>query len=72
VPVDVVKVDPGNRNVLYAGTHLGVYRSADRGVSWARFGAGLPLVEVSDIYLSTDSSLMRIATYGRGFWELVQ
>jgi len=30
----------------------------------------MPLVEVSDIYLSGDSSLMRAATYGRGFWEL--
>ena len=72
IPVDVIKVDPGNRSVLYAGTHLGVYRSADRGATWVRFGAGLPLVEVSDIYLSSDSSLMRAATYGRGFWELVQ
>lgn len=70
VPVDVIKIDPSNRSVLYAGTHLGVYRSADRGATWARFGRGLPLVEVSDVYLSSDSSLMRAATYGRGFWEL--
>jgi photosystem II stability/assembly factor-like uncharacterized protein len=72
VPVDVVKVDPSNRSVVYAGTHLGVYRSADRGASWARFGAGLPLVEVSDLYISNDSTLIRAATYGRGFWELGQ
>ncbi len=72
VPVDVLKIDPTNRSVVYAGTHLGVYRSPDRGASWVRFGAGMPLVEVSDLYLSEDSSLMRAATYGRGFWELAQ
>jgi len=70
IPVDVIEIDPANRNVLYAGTHLGIYRSPDRGATWVRFGAGMPLVEVSDIYLSDDSSLMRAATFGRGFWEL--
>jgi hypothetical protein len=65
--VDVLKIDPTNRNVLYAGTHLGVYRSPDRGATGALFGTGMPLVEVSDIYLSDDSSLMRASTYGRRF-----
>jgi hypothetical protein len=62
--------DPSNPGVIYAGTHLGVYRSTDRGASWTRFGSGLPLVEVTDLYLSSDSTLMRAATFGRGFWEL--
>jgi hypothetical protein len=30
----------------------------------------MPLVEVTDLYLSSDSSLVRSATFGRGFWEL--
>jgi photosystem II stability/assembly factor-like uncharacterized protein len=71
IPVDVIKNDPSNPAVVYAGTHLGVYRSTDRGASWVRYGAGMPLVEVSDIYLSGDSSLVRSATFGRGFWELM-
>ncbi|HEY7510455.1 MAG TPA: hypothetical protein VIG50_09385 [Vicinamibacteria bacterium] len=70
VPVNVVRNDPSNPGVIYAGTHLGVYRSTDRGASWTRFGSGLPLVEVTDLYLSSDSTLMRAATFGRGFWEL--
>jgi len=70
VPVNVLRVDPGNRDVLYAGTHLGVYRSLDRGTTWARFGSGMPLVNVNDIYLSADSTLVRAATFGRGFWDL--
>ena len=71
VPVNIVRSDPTDPAVLYAGTHLGVYRSPDGGTTWARFGAGMPLVEVTDVYLSPDASLMRASTYGRGFWELL-
>jgi photosystem II stability/assembly factor-like uncharacterized protein len=71
VPVDVIKNDPLAPAVLYAGTHLGVYRSPDGGTTWARYGAGMPLVEVTDLYLSPDVTLVRASTFGRGFWELV-
>jgi len=57
-------------NVLFAGTHLGVYRSTDGGVTWVRFGNGMPLVNVTGLYISPSGGLVRAATYGRGFWEL--
>jgi photosystem II stability/assembly factor-like uncharacterized protein len=69
-PIDRVYVDPRNSNTVYVGTFLGLYRSTDAGNSWARFGAGLPMVEVSDIYMPPDGSYIRISTYGRGVWEL--
>ncbi|HET8647342.1 MAG TPA: hypothetical protein VFO85_17730, partial [Vicinamibacteria bacterium] len=71
VPVDVIKTDPLAPATLYAGTHLGVYRSDDAGANWVRYGSGLPLVEVTDVYISADASLVRASTFGRGFWELV-
>jgi hypothetical protein len=71
VPVDVVKTDPADPSIVYAGTHLGVYQSADGGATWVRFGANMPLVEVTDLYISADSTLMRASTFGRGFWEMV-
>ena len=72
VPVNVVISDPGDGDTIYAGTHLGLYKSTDGGENWSRFGAGLPLVSVTDIYVSPDSSLVRVATYGRGIWELTE
>ena len=66
VPVNSI-ISDGSK--LYAGTHLGVYRSADGGTTWERFGAGMPMVNVTDLYLSPGTSRVRAATFGRGFWE---
>jgi photosystem II stability/assembly factor-like uncharacterized protein len=68
VPVNTVKVD--SASAVYVGTHLGAYKSTDAGVSWDRFGSGMPNVDVTDIYISPDRSLVRAATLGRGFWQL--
>ncbi|WP_375769448.1 hypothetical protein NR798_00780 [Archangium gephyra] len=70
VPVNQISVDPGSSTTLYAATHLGVYRSTDAGASWTRFGTGMPLVNVTDIEILPDSSLVRAATFGRSVWEL--
>jgi len=72
IPINVVVGDPGDAETIYAGTHLGLYKSTDSGTHWTRFGFGLPLVSVTDIYVTSDSSLLRVATYGRGIWELTQ
>ena len=69
IPVNCILEDFNDSQTLYAGTHQGVYRSTDGGTSWSRFGAGLPLVSVTDLYLAPDSSLLRISTWGRGIWE---
>jgi PKD repeat protein len=71
IPVNSIQPDPTNGQTLYAGTHLGVYRSTDGGTSWTRYGSGMPLVNVPDLYISPDSSLVRAATFGRSVWELV-
>jgi hypothetical protein len=72
LPITRVYIDPRDSNTLYAATHVGIYRTTDGGANWAPFGNGLPTVRVNDIYMPPDGSLIRIATYGRGIWELAQ
>jgi len=73
VPVTKIVMDSGDgtNQTAYAGTWLGVYRTTNGGTSWDRFGTGLPQVRVSDLYVAPDSSYIRIATWGRGVWEMV-
>jgi photosystem II stability/assembly factor-like uncharacterized protein len=64
----VVREDPANQRLLYAGTSLGVYVSLDQGGSWTRFMAGLPSVPVYDLQVHPRDKELIAATHGRGFW----
>jgi PKD repeat protein len=75
LPVAQVEQDPVDPNVLWAASYVGVYRSADRGATWARYGTGLPNVPVfaslgTPMAILPDGSKLRLATYGRGIWEI--
>lgn len=74
LPVTRVYFDPrdASKQTIYAATHVGIYSTTDGGANWAPFGHGLPTVRVNDIYMPPDGSYTRIATYGRGIWELSQ
>ncbi len=70
IPVHVIQNDPANPSRLLAGTDFGVYISENAGGTWARYGVGLPMVAVRDLYLAPDGSFVRAATFGRGVWEI--
>ncbi len=70
VPVNAFVVDPYNSNNLFAGTDIGVYRSTDRGATWNLFGTGLPRVAVFDMAIEKNFGILRIATHGRGIYEI--
>src|SRR6266404_1916297 len=70
VPVNAFVIDPQNSNTLYAGTDIGVYRSVDGGATWLAFSNGLPRVAVFDAAIQNPNRVLRIATHGRGIWEV--
>jgi hypothetical protein len=70
VPVNAFVVDKSNSNNLYAGTDIGVYASTDGGNSWNVFGTGLPRVAVFDMAIENTNHILRIATHGKGIWEI--
>jgi len=70
IPINALVVDPVNPNILYAGTDIGVYNSADGGVNWNPYGTGLPRVAVFGMGIQPTSRTLRIATHGRGMWEI--
>ena len=66
--VRVVREDPVDPSILYAGTVRGVWVSFDRGDHWQSLQLNLPSTVVSDMTVH-DTDLV-ISTYGRGFWIL--
>jgi hypothetical protein len=66
-PIEVVREDPINSNLLYAGTHFGLFASFDRGAHWVRIG-DLPRVRVDDIQVHPRTNDLVIATHGRSLY----
>lgn len=71
-PVYHIVIDPRDPagNTLYAATGIGVFRTTDGGASWSMFGAGLPAVTSMGLWIAPDGSSLRVATFGRGIWEI--
>jgi photosystem II stability/assembly factor-like uncharacterized protein len=69
-PVNVIREDPRDEDVLYLGTDLGVYVSVDRGGSWHTLGAGLPTAAVHDIAVHRRERQIVIGTHGRSAFLL--
>lgn len=66
-PVNVVRDDPTNANLLYAGTEFGLFISLDRGARWTAFG-GLPTVAVDDVLVHPRERDLVVATHGRSLY----
>ncbi len=66
--VHAVREDPKNKNLLYAGTELGVYISFDDGAHWQSLQLNLPTTPVDDLIIKDND--LAAATNGRSFWIL--
>jgi photosystem II stability/assembly factor-like uncharacterized protein len=66
-PVKVLREDPKNPDLLFAGTEFGLFVSLDQGKRWLPFG-GIPTVAVDDIQVHPGDRDLVVATHGRSLW----
>ncbi len=70
--VNVIREDPKQKGLLFAGTETTVYVSFDDGDHWQSLRLNLPSTSIRDMVFHTDHHMndLVICTYGRGFWVL--
>ena len=70
--VGVVRESSKNRDLLFAGTELGLYASLDGGKTWHHLNkTGLPAnVRVDDVVIHPRERELVIGTHGRGIWVM--
>ncbi len=66
----VVIEDPGERDLLFAGTEFGLYFTRDAGRRWIKLTGGFPSVAVRDLAVQKREGDLAVATFGRGFYIL--
>ncbi len=70
--VHVIREDPKQKGLLFAGTETTVYVSFDDGDHWQSLRLNLPSTSIRDMVIHSDHHMndLVIGTYGRGFWVL--
>jgi len=64
----VVREEPRQQGLLFAGTEMGLYLSRDGGASWLPFQLNLPVTPILDLMIRHDDLI--VATSGRSIWIL--
>ena len=67
-PVNVVREDPKQPGLLFAGTERTVYFSVDDGASWNELRHNLPPSSMRDLVIHEDDLV--VGTHGRSIWVL--
>jgi photosystem II stability/assembly factor-like uncharacterized protein len=68
--VFVVRQDPANARLLFAGVKNTVFMSLDGGAHWQSLELNLPHVQVRDMAIDSRQGAVVLATHGRAFWVL--
>ena len=67
-PVHTLAIAPFNHNYLYVGTEVGIFGSADYGVTWSPANEGPADVNVNQLVWLGNK--LTAATGGRGVWQI--
>ncbi|MCD6544434.1 MAG: glycosyl hydrolase [Flavobacteriaceae bacterium] len=68
-PVNVIKEDPVDEDILYLGNDQGVYVTFDQGVYWDNLKKGIPKVAVHDLVIQKKTKDLVIGTHGRSIYK---
>ena len=68
-PVNVIKEDTENENLVYLGTDNGVYASFNNGGNWEAFANGLTSVAVHDLVVQPEAKDLVVGTHGRSIYK---
>jgi len=69
-PVNVIREDPVNEDLLYVGTDAGVYVSLDRGATFMLLDKTLPHVPVHDLVVQPKAADLVVGTHGRSIYRV--
>jgi photosystem II stability/assembly factor-like uncharacterized protein len=69
-PINVVREDSKNKDILYVGTDMGVYVTFDGGKSWESLHGGLGHLPVHDMVIQEREYELVIGTHARGAFIL--
>ena len=67
-PINVVREDPLQKGLLFAGSETAVYVSFDDGEHWQPLRLNMPATSIRDLVIKDDDLI--IGTHGRSFWIL--
>lgn len=67
-PVNVVREDAVNANILYVGTDNGLYVSLNKGKNFMAMQGGLPRVAVHDLAIQERENELVVGTHGRSIY----
>jgi photosystem II stability/assembly factor-like uncharacterized protein len=70
VSVRVVREDPKDRAILYAGTSRGVFVTFDGGAHWRSLRLNMPASAIFDLAVQPRADDLVVASHGRGVWVL--
>jgi photosystem II stability/assembly factor-like uncharacterized protein len=68
-PVNVIREDPVDENLLFLGTDNGVYGSFDKGEKWHKFTKDIPAVAVHDLVVQKEVKDLVVGTHGRSIYK---
>jgi len=67
-PLNVVREDPKNENILYVGSDNGLYVSFDRGEHFVPWQSNLPRVAIHDMVIQERENELVLGTHGRSVY----